>query len=203
MIDTNGFHSKLIASIVKEKELDHNKSEIDDYLSGYYEELSKLKEKYNFTEYSRKGVDLDHKKRQQQSISDYYRFRTMVDGLYNLFNKYGFQYYTSVINYLRVGHAVHVYNMDNFGMIYQDDVTDTTPEGGYTHRICLAHGLTGIRYSSSNYEFSVEFPVVLNLDEVLTDTEEFIIGLVEADEEANKDKEYQEYLRLKEKFGDK
>jgi hypothetical protein len=44
---------------------------------------------------------------------------------------------------------------------------------------------------------------VLNLDEVLTDIEEFIIGLVEADEEANKDKEYQEYLRLKEKFGDK
>ena len=204
MINTNGFKQLLEQSLLEEQGIEFQKDNLQKLLSPFYEALEALKDKYNFDKLQSEVVDLNHRASVQESKTDYFRFRILIDGLYNLLAIYGHDYCGALFRWLKINYAVDIYGAQNrFARLYNDDICLLDPEDGCTGRVYMAHELTGIRYASSDYDFSIEFPVVTDLDAVLLAAQDFLRQLTVENQKAKEEKEYEEYLRLKEKFGNK
>lgn len=204
MVNTNGFKRLLEQSLLEEHGIEQQKTKLQDLLTPFYKELGALKERYNFDKLQSEGVDLNHRASVQASITDYYRFRMLVDGLYNLLAIYGSDHYSNLFRWLKNNYAIYIYTSTNhFATLYNDDICHLSPDDGCTSRTYIANNTKAVWYASADYEFSVEFPIAIDLDNVLIASENFLEQLSAEKLKKNEEKEYQEYLRLKEKFGDK
>jgi hypothetical protein len=202
MINTNGYEEKLLQSLKEETALEQQNADIQKILIPFYAAVGRLKEKYNFDKVQKDSVEIKHKISKQQSITDYYKFRMLIDGIVNLLMKYGYEYEDKLLRYLHINHEINIYRIESLSYLFQDDVVETTPDGGYTSRIYLHHQIMGIRYMSDHNEFSVEFPVQSEIKGILIFAENRLKEYIEQDKSKKEEKEYQEYLRLKEKFGE-
>jgi hypothetical protein len=200
MIDTNGFLAKYL--VVKDdlNTLEKEKNILEKDLEPYYKDLKMLEEKY---------ADKKAKKREliadilsSRNFSDYYYFRSIVDGIYNLLKNFGWKYSTELFNFLSKTFYIRTAFEAGFEVCYIDEICDLCPTDKFPHV------LVDLDTECLNYEVYdpyniIKIPLGLDIYKLLESAEVFLKESKELDAQKEQDKEYQEYLRLKEKYGDK
>ena len=88
MINTNGFIGEWMHASDKLKALEKELSDITAALEPAYAELNAIRTKYAVAEKEVKTVSLKSQIKDAKRIQDYYYFRSIIDGIYNLLKTY-------------------------------------------------------------------------------------------------------------------
>ena len=202
MINTNGFKSEYIKATEKLAALKKGQAELDRELEPIYEELRKFKERYHISEKESRKKTISTEIRDWKNFREYYYFRYFVDGIYNIFKKYGWKHIAEVFNFLEDNYNIQTFFEESFEFVYHECICDLTPTTTFSHRY-IGIDEEYLVWDEWEPECSIKMSVDLDIEKVLTTTEIFLQGLIELNTKKEADEEYKTYLRLKEKFENK
>lgn len=198
MINTNGFITKYIESCKEDCKLEKEIASIEERLVKPYDEIEKIKVMYNVKPLEAKKRELFIHKKDIANCKEYYWYRSIVDGIYNLLEQFGWKHSTEMFIMLRDKFGMNYELDEGFKVFYIDSISDISPSTILSKRI-LTDEVMGIYYEDYDGNwFSI--PNNVDIDECLTAAQNFLKALMEEDLKQLEDEEYVTYLRLKEKY---
>jgi hypothetical protein len=197
MIDTNGFLVKYQSAKDMLIALEKDKVDNEKELEPYYKTLAELEDSYSVQKARKKELigDLLQNKR----LRDYYYFRSLIDGIYNLLKKFSWKAESSLFNFLKKNFSIQTYFEEGFEVWYAESACEFTPDTSFTHEVidldteCLV-------YFEYDINDQIKLPIDLDIYKVLLAAEDFLNEFTELETQKMLDNEYQEYVRLKEKY---
>lgn len=197
MINTNGFITKYIKECGEICHIENQIIAIEEHLAPMYAEIDALHTKYDAHAKIDEQKKLQVKKRSCTYNKEFYYFRSIIDGLYNLLEEYGWEYQANLFEYLTKFEITTAFEKD-FHDCYKEDIKDTI---GMIFTLLFGHTEDKVYIALGDDCFShIKMPIDLDIEEVLIDSQNLLRELQEADESKIEDKEYATYLILKEKF---
>ena len=133
------------------------------------------------------------------NVINYYYFRSIIDGVYNLLKEYGWKYWEETFGFLKQQFNIEWYLSEGFDVFYCDYIN-------CLNSTCVldvvgTHIQHYIRYIPPTYDDDfISTPTDLDIMTVLNATEDFLKDSVKLYEQKESDEEYKTYLRLKEKY---
>lgn len=196
-INTNGFITEYVKAVQNKEWLVKEEKRLHEALTVPNQKIKEIEEEYGVKDLENKLKDVFISKRDNTNVINYYYFRSIIDGVYNLLKEYGWSYCDETLDFLRQTFGVYYYLCDGFDVFYTDSITCLNPTcvldliGDHTQH-CL-------KYENDCFDF-ITIPTDLDIMFVLTETEKFLKDSVKLYEQKESDEEYKTYLRLKEKY---
>ena len=196
-INTNGFITEYVKAVQNKEWLNKEEKRLYDTLRIPNEKIKAIEEEYGVKDLENKLRDVHLSKRDNTNVINYYYFRSIIDGIYNLLKEYGWKYTDETFNMLSQNFGFHYSMSEGFEIFYVDYITCLNPTcvldlvGDHTQHY--------IRYEEDMYD-CISIPTDLDIMFVLNETEKFLKDSVKLYEEKESDEEYRTYLRLKEKY---
>lgn len=197
-INTNGFITKYIESCAKDCKLEKEIKSIEERLIKPYEEIENIKVMYSVGPLEAKKKELIIHRKDINNYKEYYWYRSIVDGLYNLFEEYGWKYSTDTFVFLRDKYHIN-YEMDEgFRMFYLDSIRGISPTTTLGKNI-RSEDIFDVYYEDYDGNW-FKIPDNVDINECLTTVRDLLKELTDKDLEKLESEEYMMYLRLKEKY---
>ena len=196
-INTNGFITEYVKAIQNKEWLIKEESRLNEALAIPRQKIKTIEEEYKVKDLENKLRDVFVSKRDTTNVINYYYFRSIIDGIYNLLKEYGWKYTDETFNMLNQNFGFHYSMSEGFEIFYVDYITSLNPTcvldlvGDHTQHY--------IKYEEDMYDY-ISIPTDLDIMFVLTETEKFLKDSVKLYKEKESDEEYKTYLRLKEKY---
>ena len=196
-INTNGFITEYVKAVQNKEWLNKEEKRLYDTLRIPNEKIKAIEEEYGVKDLENKLRDVHLSKRDNTNVINYYYFRSIIDGIYNLLKEYGWKYTDETFNMLSQNFGFHYSMSEGFEIFYVDYITCLNPTcvldlvGDHTQHY--------IKYEEDMYDY-ISIPTDLDIMFVLNETEKFLKDSVKLYEEKESDEEYRTYLRLKEKY---
>lgn len=191
---------QLIESTLKEDKLLKRQNDLQNSLKTFNDELAKLKEKHDYVKIKESLADTTLLISKQNLITDCYKLKILVDGLYFILKDQDKDYSYKLFNWLSSKYKITISTQTFFDTIYRDEFYMFDPESFCIDRVYHHSSELSIRYTSPDYEFFIIFPINIDLDEVLLSANNQIAVWIAEETEKKETEEYQEYLRLKQKY---
>lgn len=165
-------------------------------LGLYYKELEALQKKYDYDNHSKKTSELARTKTTLEREIRYFMFRVIVDSIYDILKEYGWKYSDKVLDWANRNFHINFY-LDEIG--FEEFWVDYVSDGD---RIWSTYNIKEKTTCFEDYDFGrIKFPSDINLQSFVSSLDVYMSHL-KHEEEANKEvEEYNEYQRLKKKFG--
>ena len=199
MINTNDFITEYVKAVQNKEWLNKEEKRLYDTLRIPNEKIKAIEEEYGVKDLENKLKDVHLSKRDNTNVINYYYFRSIIDGIYNLLKEYGWKYWEETFEFLKQQFNIEWYLSEGFEVFYVDYITCLNPT-------CVldfvgTHIQHYIRYMPQTYDDDlISIPTDLDIMTVLNATEDFLKDSVKLYEEKELDEEYKTYLRLKEKY---
>ena len=196
-INTNGFITEYVKAVQNKEWLNKEETRLNEALAIPRQKIKTIEEEYKVKDLENKLRDVFVSKRDTTNVINYYYFRSIIDGIYNLLKEYGWKYTDETFNMLNQNFGFHYSMSEGFEIFYVDYITCLNPTcvldlvGDHTQHY--------IKYEEDMYDY-ISIPTDLDIMFVLTETEKFLKDSVKLYKEKESDEEYKTYLRLKEKY---
>ena len=197
-INTNGFVNKYIESCKEDCKLENEIKYIEECLVKPYDEIEKIKVMYGVKPLESKKKELIINKKDIAQYKEYYWYRSIVDGIYNLLEEFGWNHSTKILTFLTDKYHIHYEMDDGFRMFYLDSIQGTSATTTLGKNI-RSEDIFDIYYEDYDGNW-FKIPSNVDIDECLTTAQNFLKALMEEDLKQLEDEEYVTYLRLKEKY---
>lgn len=197
MINTNGFITEYVKAVQNKEWLIKEESRLHDALKIPNQKIKAIEEEYGVKDLENKLKDVHVSKRDNTNVINYYYFRSIIDGVYNLLKEYGWSYCVDTLIFLSQNFGWHYAMSDGFEIFYVDYITCLNPTcvldliGDHTQHY--------IKYAEDMYDY-ISIPTDLDIMFVLTETENFLKDSIKLYKQKEKDEEFELYLRLKKKY---
>ena len=197
MINTNGFITEYVEAVQNKEWLIKEEARLHETLKIPNQKIKDIEEKYGVKDLENKLKDVFVSKRDNTNVINYYYFRSIIDGVYNLLKEYGCKYTDETFNMLSQNFGFHYSMSEGFEIFYVDYISCLNPTcvldlvGDHTQHY--------IKYEEDMYDY-ISIPTDLNIMFVLNETEKFLKDSVKLYEEKESGEEYRMYLKLKEKY---
>lgn len=196
-INTNGFITEYVKAVQNKEWLIKEEKRLNEALAIPNQKIKEIEEEYNVKDLQNKLRDVFVSRRDTTNTINYYYFRSIVDGIYNLIKEYGWKYWEETFLFLEQQFKFKYELSEGFDVFYVDYVTCLNPT-------CVLdligdHNQHYIRHQEDIYDF-ISIPTDLDIMTVLNEVEKFLKDSVKLYEERESDEEYKTYLRLKEKY---
>lgn len=196
-INTNGFITEYVKAVQNKDWLVKEEKRLYERLTIPRQKIKAIEEEYGVNGLENKLKDVYVSKRDNANVINYYYFRSIIDGVYNLLKEYGWKYTDETFGMLNQNFGFHYSMSEGFQVLYVDYITCLNPTcvldlvGDHTQHY--------IKYEEDMYDY-ISIPTDLDIMFVLNETEKFLKDSVKLYEEKESDEEYKTYLRLKEKY---
>ena len=196
-INTNGFITEYVKAVQNKEWLVKEESRLHEALTIPCQKIKAIEEEYGVKDLENKLKDVHVSKRDNANVINYYYFRSIIDGVYNLLKEYGWKYWEETFLFLEQQFKFKYELSEGFDIFYVDYVTCLNPNcvldlvGDHTQHY--------IKYEEDMYDY-ISIPVGLDIMFVLNNVEAFLKDSIKLYEQREKDEEYETYLRLKEKY---
>lgn len=199
MINTNGFITKYIKECGEITRIENEITRIEEHLAPMYAEIDALHNRYDAHAKIDEQTKLQIERRSRTYNKEFFYFRSIIDGLYNLLEEFGWNYQCNLFEHLIRFEITTEFEKD-FHSCYKEDIENTI-DMLFTHQ----YGITSDRVYIVFHEFlsSIRMPMDLDIEEVLVSSQNLLRELHKLDNEKQDDEEYKTYLRLKEKYENK
>lgn len=202
MINTNGFLNEYNKTIENQLWLDKEEFRVLKALTIPHEKIKAIEEEYRVRDLERKLQDVTVSKRDTACAKEYYYFRAIVDGVYNIIKEYGWQYCDELINYIDRKYGIKFYCEESFQVCYLDYICELTLGTRFQHEY-LDIESQYLVYQDFDYDLCIKMPDNLDIEKTLTNVKDYIDAYVQNISKEEEDAEYQMYLRLKKKYEEK
>lgn len=198
-INTNGFITEYVKAVQNKEWLIKEEARLHESLKIPNQKIKAIEEEYGVKDLENKLNDVFVSKRDNRNVINYYYFRSIIDGVYNLLKEYGWKYWEAAFVFLEQQFKIEWSLSEGFEVFYVDYITCLNPT-------CVldfvgTHIQHYIRYRPEIYDDDlIIIPTDLDIMTVLNATEDFLKDSVKLYEEKESDEEYKTYLRLKEKY---
>lgn len=198
-INTNGFITEYVKAVQNKEWLIKEEKRLNEALAIPHQKIKAIEEEYGVKDLENKLKDVFVSKRDNTNVINYYYFRSIIDGVYNLLKEYGWKYWEETFEFLKQQFDVEWYLSEGFEVFYVDYITCLNPT-------CVldfvgTHIQHYIRYRPETYDDDlISIPTDLDIMTVLNAAEDFLKDSVKLYEQKESDEEYKTYLRLKEKY---
>lgn len=196
-INTNGFLNEYNKELENQIWLQEEEQRLKEALKIPNEKIEAIMEAFGVKGLENKLKDVYVSKRDNANVINYYYFRSIIDGVYNLLKEYGWKYTYETFNMLNQNFGFHYSMSDGFEIFYVDYITCLNPT--CVLDLVGTHTQHYIRYEEDMYDY-ISIPTDLDIMFVLNETEKFLKDSVKLYEEKELDEEYRIYLKLKEKY---
>lgn len=196
-INTNGFITEYVKAVQNKEWIVKEEKRLHETLSIPNQKIRAIEEEYGVKDLENKLKDVYISKRDNTNVINYYYFRSIIDGIYNLLKEYGWKYTDETFNMLSQNFGFHYSMTEGFEVFYVDYITCLNPT--YVLDLVGDHTQHYIKYEEDMYDY-ISIPTDLDIMFVLNETEKFLKDSVKLYEEKESDEEYRTYLRLKEKY---
>jgi hypothetical protein len=196
-INTNGFITEYVKAVQNKERLNTEELRLNQALAIPREKIRAIELEYGVKDLENKLRDVFVSKRDTTNTINYYYFRSIIDGVYNLLKEYGWKYTDETFNMLNQNFGFHYSMSEDFEIFYVDYITCLNPT--CVLDLVGTHTQHYIKYEEDMYDY-ISIPTDLDIMFVLTETEKFLKDSVKLYEEKESDEEYKTYLRLKEKY---
>lgn len=196
-INTNGFITEFVKAVQNKEWLIKEELRLNKALIIPHQKIKAIEEEYGIKDLENKLKDVYLSKRDNANVINYYYFRSIIDGVYNLLKEYGRKYTDETFNMLNQNFGFHYSMSEGFEIFYADYITCLNPTcvldlvGDHTQHY--------IKYEEDMYDY-ISIPTDLDIMFVLNETEKFLKDTIKLYEQKESDEEYKTYLRLKEKY---
>lgn len=197
MINTNGFITEYTKAIQNKEWLNKEELRLNQELAIPNEKISVIMMEYGVRDLENKLKDVIASKRDNTNIINYYYFRSIIDGVYNLLKEYGWSYCVDTLIFLSQNFGWHYAMSDGFEIFYVDYITCLNPT--CVLDLVRTHTQHYIKYEEDMYDY-ISIPADLDIMFVLTETENFLKDHIKLYKQKEKDEEFELYLRLKKKY---
>ena len=197
MINTNGFITEYVKAVQNKDWLIKEQARLHEALAIPRKKIEEIEQEYGVKDLENKLKDIFISRRDTTNSINYYYFRSIIDGIYNLIKEYGWKYWEETFLFLEQQFKFKYELSEGFDVFYVDYVTCLNPT-------CVLD-LIGdrnqhyIRYQEDMYDL-ISIPTDLDIMNVLNEVEKFLKDSVKLYEEKEKDAEFELYLRLKKKY---
>ena len=196
-INTNGFITEYVKAVQNKEWLVKEEARLNEALKIPNQKIKAIEEEYGVKDLENKLRDVFVSERDNTNVINYYYFRSIIDGIYNLLKEYGWKYTDETFSMLSQNFGFHYAMSDGFEIFYVDYITCLNPT--CVLDLVGTHTQHYIKYEEDMYDY-ISIPTDLDIMFVLTETEKFLKDSVKLYEEKESDEEYRTYLRLKEKY---
>lgn len=197
MINTNGFITEYTKAVQNKEELEKELLRLNESLIIPRKKIKQIEEEYGVKDLEDKLKDVVVSKRDNINIINYYYFRSIIDGVYNLLKEYGWIYCVDTLIFLSQNFGWHYAMSDGFEIFYVDYITGLNPT--CVLDLVRTHTQHYIKYEEDMYDY-ISIPADLDIMFVLTETENFLKDRIKLYKQKEKDEELELYLRLKKKY---
>lgn len=197
MINTNGFITEYVKAVQNKEWLVKEEKRLHEALTIPRRKIEEIEQEYGVKDLENKVRDVFVSKRDNANVINYYYFRSIIDGIYNLLKEYGWKYTDETFNMLSQNFGFHYSMSEGFEIFYVDYITCLNPT--CVLDLVGTHTQHYIKYEADIYDY-ISVPTDLDIMFVLNETEKFLKDSVKLYEEKEKDEEFELYLRLKKKY---
>lgn len=198
-INTNGFITEYVKAVQNKEWLIKEEARLNEALKIPNQKIRAIEEEYGVKDLENKIKDVYVSKRDNKHIREYYYFRAIVDGVYNIVKDCGWQYCNEILDYAQRYYGMKFYAEDSFDVIYNEWVCELTPTT-YLETEFIDLDFTYLVYREFDADMYIKIPIDLDIEKTLTGIKNYAESYVKEVTNQEKDKEYQLYLKLKEKY---
>lgn len=198
-INTNGFITEYTKAVQNKEELEKELLRLNESLTIPRQKIKAIEEEYGVNSLENKLKDVYLSKRDNANVINYYYFRSIIDGIYNIVKDCGWQYCSEIINYAYRKYNIKFYAEDSFDVIYNECICELAPTT-YLETEFIDLDFTNLVYREWDADVCIKIPIDLNIEKTLTGIKNYAEAHVEEVTNQEKDNEYQMYLKLKEKY---
>lgn len=199
-INTNGFITEYVKAVQNKEWLTKEEARLHEALAIPRQKIEDIEKEYGVKDLENKLKDVFVSKRDNTNVINYYYFRSIVDGIYNLLKEYGWKYTAETFNMLSQNFGFHYSMSEDFEIFYVDYITCLN--AACVLDLVGTHTQHYIKYEEDIYDY-ISIPTDLDIMFVLNETEKFLKDSVKLYKQKESDEEYKTYLRLKEKYEEK
>lgn len=194
-INTNGFITEYVKAVQNKEWLAKEEARLNEALIIPRQKIKVIEEEYGVKGLENKLKDVYVSKRDNANVINYYYFRSIIDGVYNLLKEYGRNYWEETFEFLRQQFNIEYYLSEGFEIFYVDDVTCLNPTSVLNF---VGHY---VKFMPQEWDDDfISIPIDLDIMNVLNEVENFLKESVKLYKQKELDEEYKTYLRLKEKY---
>lgn len=198
-INTNGFLANYKVSVENQQWLDREEIRLQEALKIPNEKIDKIIKEYNVINLNNELKDVIISKNDNKHLKEYYYFRAIVDGIYNIIKDCDWQYCNEILDYAQRYYGLKFYAEESFDICYRDYICELT------HTTCLQTefidlDFTYLVYKDFDADVCIKIPIDLDIEKTLIGIKNYAEIYVEEVTNQEKDAEYQMYLKLKEKY---
>lgn len=198
-INTNGFITEYVKAVQNKEWLVKEEKRLHEALVIPNQKIREIEEEYRVKDLENKLKDVFVSRRDNTNFINYYYFRSIIDGIYNLLKEYGWKYWEETFGFLKQQFNIEWYLSEDFEVFYVDYVTCLNPT--CVLDLVGTHTQHYIRFMPETYDDDfISIPTDLDIMAILNAVEDFLKDSVKLYEEKESDEEYRTYLRLKEKY---
>lgn len=198
-LNTNGFLGKYNEEVKNKVWLETEHQRLNEALKIPHEKIEAIMEAFGVKDLENKLKDVHISKRDNANVINYYYFRSIIDGIYNIVKDCGWQYCSEIINYAYRKYNIKFYAEDSFDVIYNECICELAPTT-YLETEFIDLDFTYLVYREWDADVCIKIPIDLNIEKTLTGIKNYAEAHVEEVTNQEKDNEYQMYLKLKEKY---
>ena len=198
-INTNGFLANYKVTIENQQWLETEHQRLKEALKIPNEKIEAIMEAFGVKDLENKLKDVYVSKKDNKHIMEYYYFRAIVDGIYNIVKDCGWQHCSEIINYAERKCEIKFYSEEPFDICYRDYICELTP-ATYLETEFIDLDFTYVIYRDYDADVCIKVPIDLDIEKTLTGIKNYAEAYVEEVTNQEKDAEYQMYLKLKEKY---
>ena len=198
-VNTNGFIKEYNDVVENIKWLQSEEDRLVKVLEPIQAEIDAVEKKYGYRDLQNKLKDVKISLIDNRNYKDYYYFRAIVDGLYNLLQKYGWKYSYYFYDYVRRTFGIRMNFEDSFQEFYLDVICEMYKTHLFQKEF-IDLDCTYLVFSEYDTEDVIKIPEDYDVEKLLTKCEEYLSTIQVEYDKKEQDEEYQTYLRLKEKY---
>lgn len=199
MINTNGFITEYVKAVQNKEWLIKEELRLHDALKIPNQKIRAIEEEYGVKDLENKLKDVFVSKRDNTNVINYYYFRSIIDGIYNLLKEYGWKYWEETFGFLKQQFDIKWFLSEGFEVFYVDYITCLYPT--FVLDFVGTHIQHYVRFVPQEWDDDfISIPTDLDIMTVLNEVEKFLKDSVKSYEEKEKDAEFELYLRLKKKY---
>jgi hypothetical protein len=198
-LNTNGFLDKYTEEVKNQAWFETEEQRLHEALTIPHQKIRAIEEEYGVKDLENKLKDVYVSKRDNKHIREYYYFRAIIDGIYNIVKDCGWQYCNEILDYAQRHYGMKFYSEEPFDICYRDYICELTP-ATYLQTEFIDLDFTYVIYRDYDADVCIKIPIDLNIEKTLTGIKNYAEAYVEEVTNQEKDKEWQMYLKLKEKY---
>lgn len=198
-INTNGFIKEYNDIVENIKWLQSEEDRLVKAMAPIQAEIDAIEKKYNYGGLHNKLKDVKISLIDNRNFKDYYYFRAIVDGLYNLLEKYGWKYSYDFYDYVKRTFNIHMNFEDSFQEFYLDVVCEMCKTHLFQKEF-IDLDWTYLVFSEYDTVDVIKIPEDYDIEKMLKQCEDYLAAIQVESNKKEQDEEYKTYLRLKEKY---